>query len=197
MANTVVEMKCPGCGARVNVGQRDCEYCHKPIVISTLNTLDQIGVPELSKYVASYNQTLNVDPSNASISTALALCFLKLGRYDQAIEALNKAQTMDLENSELYFYEAIAVLKGKKAFLVPREIINKAIECLESAIMLEPKGIYYYFLAYLKYDYYYRKHLKTLPDYKAVLAEAQMVGVSDYDITQLFEMLRVPKPDLI
>lgn len=195
MSSNVVEMKCPGCGARVSVGQQECIYCHKPIVISTLNSLDQIGLPELNKYVASYNEVLKDNPNEASIAASLGLCFFKLGRYDQAIDSLQKAQAYDMENSELFFYEAIAVLKGKKAFLVPRDIINRALECLDAAIMLEPKGIYYYYTAYLKYDYFFRKHLNTSPNYLEVLATAQSVGVSEYDITQLYEMLKVPRPN--
>lgn len=121
-----------------------------------------------------------------------------LGRYEQSIEALRKAQIYNAENSEFFFYEAVAMLKGKKAFLTPRDIIKRAVECLEAAIMLEPKGIYYYYyyyMAYLRYDYYFRKHLNIFPNYMEELSTARSVGVSEYDINQLYEILKVKRPD--
>lgn len=39
MSHTVIEMNCPGCGARVSTGQSECEWCHKPIIISTFNSV--------------------------------------------------------------------------------------------------------------------------------------------------------------
>ncbi len=195
MSCKVVEMKCPGCGARVSIGQQECAYCHKPVIITTVNSLNEIGLPELNKYVSSYNEILNKNPDESIVSASLALCFFKLGRYDQAIDALQKAQVHNIENSELLFYEAIAIFKGKKPFLVPRDIIKRALESLDAAIMIEPKGIYYYFMAYIKYDYFFRKHLKVSPDYLEVLTTAKSVGVSEYDINQLYEMLKVQRPN--
>lgn len=47
--------------------------------------------------------------------------------------------------------------------------INKAEEYLNAACMIEPKGFYYLFWAYIKYDYFERKFLNTSPDYKELL----------------------------
>ena len=132
MANNVIEMTCPGCGARVSVNQKECIYCRRPIVITTINSLNQIGPMELNKYVASYKDVLNKDPEQTQISASLGICFLKLGRYDQAIDALTKAQAYDMENSELYYFEAVSLLKGKKAFVMQKSVIDRALEALES-----------------------------------------------------------------
>ena len=35
MSHQVVELNCPGCGARVSTAQKECDWCHKPIIIST------------------------------------------------------------------------------------------------------------------------------------------------------------------
>ena len=60
--------------------------------------------------------------------------------------------------------------------------------------MIEPKGIYAYFHAYIKYDYFVRKSLKTVPNYRELLAEAQGLGVTDYDVKVLFDLLNVARP---
>ena len=36
MSHTVIEMNCPGCGARVSTGQSECEWCHKPIIYAAI-----------------------------------------------------------------------------------------------------------------------------------------------------------------
>lgn len=63
--------------------------------------------------------------------------------------------------------------------------------------MIEPRGIYYYFLAYIKYDYFSRKFFNTSPTYQEALTLAQQAGVSEFDIEQLFLILNVDKPDCL
>ena len=195
MASSVIEMTCPGCGARVSIGQRQCTYCRRPIVISTISSLNQINPVELNKYVASYKNVLKDDPYQGEISASLGACFLKMGRYDQAIETLREAQVCDMENSELYYFEAIALLRGKKAFVTQKSVIDRALECLDTAMMIEPKEIYRYYSAYLRYDFYFRKGLKIVPNYIACLNDAYRTGLSEYDIQQLFELLKVERPE--
>jgi len=60
--------------------------------------------------------------------------------------------------------------------------------------MIEPRGIYYYFLAYLKQDYFERKYLNISPNWKGTLQTANDTGISDADINHLFEILNVPQP---
>ena len=63
--------------------------------------------------------------------------------------------------------------------------------------MIEPRGIYYYFYAYVKYDYFFRKSYKTQPTYQELLNTAFQVGISEYDQEQLFSILNVAKPDVL
>ena len=63
--------------------------------------------------------------------------------------------------------------------------------------MIEPKGIYYYFWAYIKFDYFQRKFFNTSPSYEEVLVMANQAGVSPFDIAQLVKILGVPQPDAL
>ena len=96
-------------------------------------------------------------------------------------------------SSETYFYAAICLLKGQKAFLTQRPIIDKIEEYLNAAIMIEPKGIYYFFWAYIKRDYYERKFFKTAPNSKELMKSALDAGLSQEDVKQLTEILGVGK----
>ena len=77
------------------------------------------------------------------------------------------------------------------------DTIDKILEYIDAALMIEPKGIYYYYLAYIKYDYFERKHFRTSPNYVEALQMAQGAGLSEYDVEQLYSILGVPRPECL
>lgn len=189
MAQRIVELNCPGCGARVSTMQTECEWCHKPVVITTFNSVYTMPGPTVSKYASTYRQALKQAPDDPQLNSAIAMCYLKLKLYDKALEAFEKAIEDDFDNSETYFYGAVCLLQGKKAFLNSKKDVDRAIQYINAAIMLEPRGIYYYFLAYLKYDFYERKSLNIRPNYYQELVSAVTNQVSQADIQMLFDLL--------
>lgn len=197
MAHEVVELNCPGCGARVSTGQKECDWCHKPIVISTFNSVYSMSLSEVNKYAGAYRKALSENPDNPDLNKSVAMCYLKLKKYDKALAAFEKAIEDNFDDSETYFYAAVCLLNGKKAFLNQRPTIDGVLEYVNAALMIEPKGIYYYYLAYIKYDYFERKHFKTSPNYQEALQMAIDAGLSDYDIKHLFAILGVARPDCI
>lgn len=76
----------------------------------------------------------------------------------------------------------------------PKKNINKAEEYLNAACMIEPKGFYYLFGAYIKYDYFERKFLNTSPDYKELLQQSIDAGCTQNDKERLFAILGVECP---
>lgn len=194
MSHTVIEMNCPGCGARVSTGQTECEWCHKPIVISTFNSVYSMPMPEVNKFAGAYRKALAENPENQQLNNSIAMCYLKLKLYDKALPAFEKAMEDNFDNSETFFYAAVCILKGRKPFLLARPEINQIEEYINAALMIEPRGIYYYFLAYIKYDYFSRKFFKTSPTYQEALEMARDNGYSPLDAQQLFAILGVEKP---
>ena len=195
MSHTVIEMNCPGCGARVSTGQSECEWCHKPIIISTFNSVYSMPMPEVNKFAGAYRQALAENPDNQELNNSVAMCYLKLKLYDKALPAFEKAMEDNFDNSETFFYAAVCLLKGRKAFLCNRPEIDKIEEYINAAIMIEPRGVYYYLLAYIKYDYFNRKFFKTSPTYQEALEIAQQQGYSPFDAEQLFGILGVERPN--
>ena len=190
MAQQVVKLSCPGCGAPVSTDQSTCEWCHGPIVISTFNSVYSMPMPKVNKYASAYNKALAENPDNAALHVSAAMCFLKLKQYDKALAAFEKAMEEDFDNSETYFYAAICLLGGKRPFQAGKANVDRALSYLDSAVMIEPRGIYYYLMAYLKYDYYYLKKLRTSPNYGECLQAAQQAGgVANGDISLLTQVL--------
>ncbi len=195
MAQQVLNLTCPGCGAPIEIGMQECPYGH-PITISTFNSVYSMPMPMVNKYANSYKKSLVEDPSNNETLTSLAFCYLKLKLYDNALEGFQKAMEENFDNSELYFYAAVCLLQGKKAFLQQRPTIDKIMEYINAAIMIEPRGIYFYFLSYIKYDYFKRKFLNVSPNFQETLNMATEYGYSEFDANQLFVVLGVDRPDV-
>ncbi len=195
MSQQIIEINCPGCGARVSTGQEECEWCHQPIIISTFNSVYSMAMPEVNKYANAYRKALVENPENTDLNNSVAMCYLKLKLYDKALPAFEKAMEDNFDNSETFFYAAVCQLRGRKAFLLTRPEIDKIEEYLNAAIMIEPRGIYYYLLAYIKYDYFNRKFFKTTPTYQEALEMAQQAGYSPFDAEQLFGILGVERPN--
>ena len=195
MSHTIVDLSCPGCGASVTTAQTKCEYCGNDIIISTFNSVFDMPMPMVNKFAGTYRKALENNPDHQGLNNSVAMCYLKLKLYDKALPAFEKAMEDNFDNSETFFYAAVCQLKGRKAFLLTRPEINKIEEYLNAAIMIEPRGIYYYLLAYIKYDYFSRKFFKTSPTYQEALATAQQYGYSPFDADQLFGILGVDKPN--
>jgi tetratricopeptide (TPR) repeat protein len=157
----------------------------------------EMPMPLIGEYASVRQQAFGEKPDGQNLNCFLAMCHLKLKLYQKALTAFEKAMDDNPDNSEARFYAAICLLQGKKAFLAPRATIDKVEEYLNSAIMIEPRGIYSYFLAYIKYDSFARKYLLTEPDWQQILANAKTAGYSPFDSEQLFSILCVDKPDVL
>lgn len=192
---TVIIHECPQCGAPAQINSNICHYCKAEFLIKSLNSLRGLDKNGIDKYISSYKKVSVADSNNKEINAAMGMCYLRLGLYDFAIKFFQKAIEDMIENSEVYFYAAVCMLKGKKAFLTPIAEIKRAEDYINAALALENKGLYYYFLAYLKYDFYERKQLNSLPTYLDILILAKENGVSKSDIQFLFELLKVSQPD--
>jgi tetratricopeptide (TPR) repeat protein len=151
-------------------------------------------LPMVNQYANEYRKALESEPDAKDLNGNLAMCYLKLKLYDKALSAFEKAIEDNFDNSEMFFYAAVCVLKGRKAFLVPRPEIDKAEEYLNAAMMIEPRGIYHYFQAYIKNDYFKRKFFSTSPTFEEALANARAAGLSPTDVDNLYATLGVERP---
>ncbi len=197
MAHQIVELECPGCGVPITTSTRQCPQCFREIVISTFNSVNSMSPLDINKQANAYRKAMVNHPDDKTLNMSIAFCYLKLKLYDKALPCFEKAIEDNFDNSEVYFYAAIALLKGKKAYLTPRPVIDQIEEYLQAAIMIEPKGIYYYFWSYIRYDHHYRKSYMMSPNYRNLLGQAQQAGLSQTDVEELYSILEVQRPDCI
>ena len=197
MAHQVVELECPGCGKSITTSTTQCPQCFREIVISTFNSVNSMSPLELNKQANAYRKAMAKEPNDQTLNMSIAFCYLKLKLYDNALPCFEKAIVDNFDNSEVYFYAAIALLKGKKAFLTPRAVIDQIEQYIQAAIMIEPKGIYYYFWSYIRYDHHHRKYYVMNPNYADLLVQANQAGLSQADVDELYSILGVQRPDCL
>lgn len=186
---TAMINECPQCGAPNSFNSNECQYCHSEFIVSSLSSLTRFDKRGVDKYIASYKKLAAKDPNNQELNAALGMCYFKLDLFDFALKFFQKAMDDMVENSDLYFYSAICLFKGKRPFLNPLTTIRNAEEFLDAAISLNSNdGKYYYAHALIKYDYYYQKRLNTSPNFQELLNEAEHYGVR-FDDKELVESL--------
>ena len=192
--NKIVEVTCPGCGGKVDLNMEYCKYCHQPIVFSKLKVIGAMESNSIDKNIRFYLNSLKLEPNNYKLSISLGLCYLKLKMYDKAIEIFNKIIDNSIKEPDILYYLSICLLRGKKAFVNSRKDIDRAIEYLNAAIGIEEKGDYYYLLAYIKFDYFYRKSLRSEPNFIELKTKADLFRFSENEKEELFKILNVMRP---
>lgn len=194
---TVISLECPNCGGHVSTDQKICKYCKQPIMISSYSSVASIPLPQINKYAGSYRKTLEEHPDNLEANTSVGICYLRLKMYDKAVVAFEKSMPDNFDSAEPFYLAAVALLQGKKAFVTPRANIDKALEYLNAATMIEMRPVFYYFMAYIKYDYFERKYLNISPNYEETLQNAMEYGLGEADIVEFYAMLGVERPEVL
>lgn len=189
-------VECPACGRSLTPDMKKCPACKNDVIITSFNSVASMPMPIVNKYANAYKKALAEVPNDPTLNNAIAMCYLKLKLYDKALPAFEKAMEDNFDNSESFFYAAVCLLKGKKPFLALRPEINKIEEYLNAACMIEQRGYYYLFWAYIKKDYYERKAIRSTPTSDEMLDQAEANGCSEMDARQLFELLGTECPFL-
>lgn len=188
----IISMKCPSCGASITTQTKQCDYCQSDILVKSFKNLAAMSLPQVNKYMAAYQSASAEHPDNNDVNASVGLCFLRLKKYDQALNYLEKAQADNFEDATPFFYAAVARLKGRKPFLLNRQEIDQIMTDIEAAMSIEPKAEQYYFMSYIKRDYFKRKFLNTTPSWEEYMQEAVDNGLSAADVEEFHAMVGTP-----
>ncbi len=189
MSYKIVDLECPGCGYQVTTETKQCPQCYREIVITNFNSAASMTEEDARKYMNKYRSALAVYPDQTELNLTMAFCFLKTKMFDKSLAYFEKAIEDNVDNSEAYFYAGVTMLHGKRPFLVQKSVICKIEEYVSAAIEIEPKGIYYYFLAYIKKDFYEKKFFCTSPTSQEAMMLAKKAGLKKEEVVKLSEIL--------
>lgn len=188
----IISIKCPNCGASITTQTKKCEYCTSDIMVKSFRALSTMPLPQVNKYMATYRTAAADHPDHNDINTSIGMCFLRLKKYDQALDAFEKAQADNFEDATPFFYAAIARSKGRKPFLCSRPEIDAMETDINAAMSIEPCAEHYYFLSYIGRDYFKRKCLRHQPAWEELFDEAINNGLSPADVEEFHSMIGTP-----
>jgi len=197
MAVKVVDLRCSGCGGALAPSERFCKFCGNAVVVTSFNDIFAASAQDAAKLSRALDKDLAAGPGGEMgtlIKFTQAGCYLKLKLYEKAQARFEEAIEENFDNPEAYFYAAVCLLGGKKAFLAPLAAIKKAIEYINAALMIENRGVFNYFLAYIKYDFHERRCLRISPAWREELSAALSNNLSPLDADSLFAILGVERP---
>lgn len=185
-----VSLSCPHCDHPLEKDAKQCPQCHQPVVL-TIGNSSSLTAPQINKMAGAYKKALTTNPDNEQANSQIGMCYVALKLYDKALPFLEKAIDDNVDNPDTYCMAAICLLRGKKPFVATRPDINKMVDYLNAANMLEPRGIYYHLLGYIKEDYFERKFLNVSPTSAEEYAMAEQLGVGDDEMATLKSMLNL------
>ena len=190
------KLECPNCGSSLEQEAETCPYCGSPVIIKSASSLSAFSLPLLNKYMFSYQKQIGTS-GHQELKSSLGAVLLKMRQYDKAKACFDEAIMANPMDEFAYFLYAVASLKGGKAFLAPRAVIDDIEIKLDCAISISPKPIYYLFRAYIRYDHHARKGYRVSPTYVDYLIEARSAGLKGSDYDELFSLLGVNIPSQI
>lgn len=181
-------LECPNCGATILLQQRECDYCHSPIVVRRIQEIDKKTPQEVSRYVSFYQNFMKTQHAESpEILTALGVCLLQKGSYAEATKYLERAVSLLPENGESHYYLALAMLQKKRPYLHTLNKIKTIAQYVEAALTYGTNGKYFYLLYLIQIDFYDKKHLRNGKNAAELLADATANELADEEIIECKE----------
>ena len=190
---TVEIIRCQGCGANLSPNNTNCEYCGSVNVIKTKENPFSLDESLTKKYVNFYKEKVKELPSDGESVFALGLFYLRLKLYDFAIRNIEKTIELMPEESDVYYFCALSLMKGRKPKIIPLTEIKKIEEYLNTAIQLnDTNASYYYLWALIKYDFYLKNGLRSQsPTLDYLLDELKTKNLSIDELEKIKGMVPV------
>lgn len=153
----------------------------------------------IGEIVSGNNLTFNEAPSpneEAQHLLDVGKRYLSSRSYSQAETALRSSIGKSIENTEAFYYLALAILRGRRPRSLHRRQVLEIEELMRPlAESNEPQYHHLLLLAYLKHDYYLANGQKvTLPSPAELLAMSEAVQPDHYKLKELSQHLP-PSPD--
>ena len=186
--NQIIEedVCCSICQKKISASSKSvflCRVCGKHFCASHM---------DVSHHICN---SCSTQESNSNFDRYIAE--LKMQMYDGALSYFKSEMNNTSADPDVYYYAAIAAMRGKNAFSQTRSTIDTIQSYINQAIQCDPKGIYYYFLAYIKYDYYERKYFRTKPNYKEAFSMAITHGVTQSQVNEMYSLMHVSRPSCL
>lgn len=194
MEQKIKDLKCLGCGAPISMHQKRCRYCKREIYISSFSSVLEQSEYDFARLQRFYQESAGEGEGAPDLYNSQGMCYMRLGQYEKAYSSFEEAIRRNFDRSETYFLAAAALMQGRNPFKMLKKDVDRAITLVTDASSIENAPIYDYFLAYLTYDFYGRKYLRSKVPWQVYLQRAGENGVSVDEISELHAFLHTQQP---
>lgn len=168
-------LQCQGCGSPLRPDNTQCEYCGSCHIIAATKSPYDLSDGLCKQYVKHLKPKATQDDFASQM--AIATLYIRLKLYDLAIGMLNKVVTTNPDEDAVYYYMALAQIKGRRLKVLPMADARSIVRLLDAAIAIDEVPKYLYLRAMLYYDYFHLNALKPPHgDIRSVMADAQNCG---------------------
>jgi len=181
--------ECPQCGAPASPSDKQCRFCKSEFFVTSLSYVGSFDKGAIDKYINYYKGLTKAAPENGEAFFSLGLCYLQLKLFPLAQKNLEKAIELIPEYSDVYYYYALSLIKGRRVKIITSNEIKSIEQYLETAIQLDQnKAKYYYLSAIIKYDFYRMNGLIVPPpDADELIMEAKQKAQEPEEVQRLLD----------
>ena len=161
--------------------------------------LGQLSNEEIHRMLTQFKSMVTLSPDDGEAHYSLGLCYLQLRLYELAIKNFKRAIQLMPEFSDVYYYYALSLIRGRRPKTMSRNEVKKIEEYLATAIQLDDQQAkYYYLVAILKYDYYLANGLSVKsPPINDLLQIAQEKEQDSWEVERLLQAIILRDEELV
>ncbi|HET7232059.1 MAG TPA: TIR domain-containing protein [Longimicrobium sp.] len=152
--------------------------------VHRLADLSRLGREEVLKRLERYGTAARLNPGNGEVVMGLALIYLSLRRFPEAIEKFASAVELFPASGKAHLYYALSLMKARKPKTLSLTEARQILQALETATSLEPReGLCDLLSVIIKEGYFRMNGLRVPPP--AIERHRQLVGEKRVDGDEL------------
>lgn len=188
---------CPCCQGRISADDVMCPHCHKPVYITTFNSVYDLNFQTLRQLGSRYEQAAGSDPTNVYALWARGACELRLRRYTKAERAFSRIIGLGgfapgdprFSTAEVYLYHAASLIAGREPSSVDLDTVDEVEDDIANGIAIEDIPGLYLLWALVASECLERRGLRSDPDSATIMGYARQRGASQADWERLNDLL--------
>lgn len=147
-------------------GERTPGHASPPDLLDVhrLADLAKLGPAEVLKRLERYGTAARLTPGSGEVQLGLALIYLHLRRFPEAIERFAAAVQLLPASGRAHLYQALALLKARRPKGLALSEARRILQAVETAASLEPReGLCDLFALIIKQEYFRMNGLRVPP----------------------------------
>lgn len=148
-------LQCPQCLAPLTNTSKVCDYCGTKIFVDSIAYLSNLDSSVIQKYIKTYKDKLNDDPTNIEGLMGIGLCYLILKMYPLSKSSFEKVINSHPDVAKAYYYYSLAMIAERRVKSIPSKEMKTIESYLSTAYTIDSEfKLTLLLLHIIQVDYY-------------------------------------------